>query len=257
MNNNFILKDDGKIYWIQDMPEPIEPSKAKWVVNGKTIYSYGLACKEYEKALQSAISNAVEVSNQEEVFVALARDNEWDDWYRCEGGVKEYMTLGAVYSLQCSVEKLELMRENDGNPVVHSVKALVTFPESGNNEELKSDPEVSEWLRTVDPVLYAVASAAINFARSPSGTKGKMFISKTVEQYASQQCSSLKEEFDKFKAQDNKIIFDLLVEKGRYLKRCEALEEALRKTFGYLPWREREEIEKTLNPTPKTEGTSI
>jgi hypothetical protein len=211
MNNNFILKDDGKIYWIQDMPEPIEPSKAKWVVNGKTIYSYGLACKEYEKALQSAISNAVEVSNQEEVFVALARDNEWDDWYRCEGGVKEYMTLGAVYSLQCSVEKLELMRENDGNPVVHSVKALVTFPESGN---------------------------------------------KTEQETPCQQCSSLKEENEKWRIGWNQLQETLKAQK----EENERLKADI-KTIGQIlkdgGWIDLFEKIIALNPTPKTEGTSI
>jgi hypothetical protein len=69
--NHFVLREDGKICWIEKMPE--EPTtiiiKTTRVIGGKTI-NHTLR-QNYRKALQSAIANAVEVSNQDEVFYHL------------------------------------------------------------------------------------------------------------------------------------------------------------------------------------------
>jgi hypothetical protein len=118
---HFVLKPDGKIYWVKDMPENKcldEPG-------------YGL----YKQALQSAIDNAVEVSNQEEIFERLH-------------GIAYPLNLktGTPYSLLCSVEMEQHIRakgmEIEWTKIVKpkhyqpgeawetKVTALVTFPES-------------------------------------------------------------------------------------------------------------------------------
>jgi hypothetical protein len=82
--HSFVLKEDGKIYWIENMPD----SNKSWVPEGQGLGTYS-------SALQSAIDNAIEVSNQNDVKNAFW--NKWD-----EG---EIIELGKVYSLQCRVEK--------------------------------------------------------------------------------------------------------------------------------------------------------
>jgi hypothetical protein len=109
-NNSFVLKPDGKIYWVKDMPENKcldEPG-------------YGL----YKQALQSAIDNAVEVSNQQEIFERLH-------------GIAYPLNLkkGTVYSLLCSVEKFERCTIVEMGPTATRKElALVTFPESGEKQ---------------------------------------------------------------------------------------------------------------------------
>jgi hypothetical protein len=92
---HFILKDDSKLYWIENMPE--EPS---YYERSNSIYAdKNLIHKDrYQRAIQSAIDNAVEVSNHIEVHAAI---------------LSKYQEakIGKVYSLNCRVEKLPNVEE--------------------------------------------------------------------------------------------------------------------------------------------------
>jgi hypothetical protein len=97
-NNNFKLQDDGKIY----------------VLIG---------------------DNAVEVSNQKDVLLAILRSLrigvKISEKY-FEEQISRYLTVGKPYSLLCSVEKKSEWLHGGGNKFV----ALVTFPESGEKIKL-------------------------------------------------------------------------------------------------------------------------
>jgi hypothetical protein len=109
--HSFVLKEDGKIYWIENLPkEPITiacsykgdcspcvcaadafSNKA----NRDVVDYYDDNCPiRYKQALQSAIDNAVEVSNQDEFHRNSFSINGWQP-----------LEVGKVYSLQCRVEK--------------------------------------------------------------------------------------------------------------------------------------------------------
>jgi FtsZ-binding cell division protein ZapB len=108
---HFVLKESGKIHWIENMPD--------------ADYSKGCAigCDDFSKAereqmcqcyndygrdIQSAIDNAVEVSNQEETIQQV----EWA-YNQPKGGLNK---SGKVYELQCRV-----------STDIFKTKALVTF----------------------------------------------------------------------------------------------------------------------------------
>jgi hypothetical protein len=138
--HSFILEPDGKIYWVKDMPEKIKEEDLD-----PDIYSDGHIKdrrEQYNSALQSAIDNAVEVSNQEEVLERLRGIAYPED-------VKNDTT----YSLLCSVEKetqvfVSEAIDNAGwrkcgedfysmcDPKIRRTVALVTFPESGEKIKL-------------------------------------------------------------------------------------------------------------------------
>jgi hypothetical protein len=84
----FTLKADGKIYLV-DMPEKS--------VSFKSEDRFNESMTAYSKAIQSAISNDVEVSNQEETIQQV----EWAH-NQPPGGLNK---TGKVYELQCRVEK--------------------------------------------------------------------------------------------------------------------------------------------------------
>jgi hypothetical protein len=91
--HSFVLKEDGKIYWIEDMPKQLDLKtlRKNYVYNDYKFfsgYSDGDIRKQYESEVKSAIDNAVEVSNQKEVECALGNK----------------FTVNEVYSLQCRVE---------------------------------------------------------------------------------------------------------------------------------------------------------
>jgi hypothetical protein len=183
---HFVLKNDGKIYWIQDMP--------------------------------------VEVSNQVDVKNWISNDIGKQPFRFVE------MKPNTIYSLQCSVEKLELMRENNGNPVVHSVKVLVTFPESGNKRD---------WTEDFTHENGNYMNKCANCGEQFKGHKRRPLCKECGESgnktEQCQQCSSLKEENERLKA-DIKTIGQILKDGG---------------------WIDLFEKIIALNPTPKTEGTSI
>jgi tRNA 2-selenouridine synthase SelU len=99
----------------------------------------------------------------------------------------------------------------------------------------------------------------------------KIFFLKAMEEHASQQCSSLKEENERLK-ESLKFSIKTTVEQADRIK---ALEEALRDSLQMMEqtmvYREAngltvgnvflecaiDKAMKLLNPTPKTEGTSI
>jgi hypothetical protein len=119
-NHNFILKENGLIYWVKDMPE-------------NQIHSHD-SNYLYAQELQSAIDNAVEVSNQEEVLERLHGVAYPQD-------VKN----GAVYSLLCSVE---IKQGGETNFFPTGIQnhtypvALVTFPESGEKQSQEETQEL-------------------------------------------------------------------------------------------------------------------
>jgi hypothetical protein len=116
--NSFVLKPDSKIYWVKDMP--IRENY------GGTDYSR--IESRYNSALQSAIDNAVEVSNQNDVKNAFW--SLWDEGQRME--------VRTPYSLLCSVE---IKQGGETNFFPTGIQnhtypvALVTFPESESQEE--------------------------------------------------------------------------------------------------------------------------
>ena len=64
--HHFIIKPDGKLYWIQDMP--VEPVDQKNVTA-----EYASEMVNYQQALQSAKDNAIEVLNHEQCRVWLGK----------------------------------------------------------------------------------------------------------------------------------------------------------------------------------------
>lgn len=107
----FVFKQDGTLGWIEKMPK-----KNEW----------------YKKALKSAINNAIEVSNMDDVLdVAFASDNLLQN---DEYGRKEWK-VNSVYPLNCRVEITEECRlVNMGPNATLKKKARVTFeqPEKRN-----------------------------------------------------------------------------------------------------------------------------
>lgn len=105
----FVLKPDGKIGWIEKMPEKPQPED---FLSGDVVTPFGdgymnwdafnYACNVWESERQSAIDNAVEVSNQDEVKWMLLLSGQ----HRTHGDEGQ-LKSGTVYSLQCSVEKKE------------------------------------------------------------------------------------------------------------------------------------------------------
>lgn len=129
-NNSFVLKPDGKLYWVKDMPNEPAPH-----------YTAENASKYYEQAIQSAIDSAVEVSNQEallyELYVAFSKEDKrgvsYFDWHQ---GILE---PGKVYFLLCSVELIVVDCYDEGVCIGAYQTALVTFPESESQEETQED----------------------------------------------------------------------------------------------------------------------
>lgn len=137
--NTFVLKEDGKIYYMPDVPK--EPKDVKCTgthactcaslafengANRDVVDYYDDNCPHaYQKALQSAIDNGIEVSNTDDVLdVAFASDNLLQN---DEYGRKEWK-FNSVYPLNCRVEKRAQVFHN-GVWQETKVFALVTFPE--------------------------------------------------------------------------------------------------------------------------------
>lgn len=124
----FVLKPDGKIYWVDTMPDS---------------YFYVNNAHGWRAATLSAIDNAVEVSNFDETEDALLDAHATDHGFRLE--------VGKVYSLQCRVEKekdhIQGWTKETGytNP---KVTALVTFsqPEREETQEQIFDDLFCQYL---------------------------------------------------------------------------------------------------------------
>jgi hypothetical protein len=130
-NNSFVLKPDGA-YWIEKMPfHPTDNDN--WE---ERLFN----AQQFEKDMESAIHNAIRVSNQGEVKLQLHTKFEDSE------GVWSY-EYDKPYSLLCSVEKreesfYEHVYIGHAKRIVKTV-ALVTFPESG---EKQSQEETQEQL---------------------------------------------------------------------------------------------------------------
>jgi hypothetical protein len=112
--HSFVLKEDGIIYWIENFPE------LEYTRLGDPRF------KKWEDDQKSAISNAIEVSNQKEVVTAI----------RYQVNVNSHdakLEHGIVYSLQCSVE----VKKKEMGSSIYEV-ALVTF-DSPPGEEQRED----------------------------------------------------------------------------------------------------------------------
>lgn len=104
MTHHFILKDNGLLYWVKDMPE--YPNKSHFVEMHDDV-NQTFHEKEYtaaKLAYQSAIDSAIEVSNQNDVKTKLYMIEYYG------GRTLEHITdykfkVGQIYSLECSVEK--------------------------------------------------------------------------------------------------------------------------------------------------------
>jgi hypothetical protein len=116
--HSFVLKEDGKIYWIEKMPYKPKPEYC----NSDRIHGADVI---YQQALQSAIDNAVEVSNQDEFHRNSFSINGWQP-----------LEVGKVYSLQCRVEKKETPDNRDSKLV-----ALVTFDSPPVEEQRETQEE--------------------------------------------------------------------------------------------------------------------
>jgi hypothetical protein len=155
----FVLKEDGKIYYVPDVPELIQTNAFSNDYREKAFNE--MQQRKYNDALQSAISKGIEVENQEEVLDQLWRNDE-----RINNPIpflfwKENMLphpKGNIYTLECSVEKKPLCGILGclGCPTV----ALVTFTENKDEEEDQDDlwdafgNEVNRWEHPEDGIGF-------------------------------------------------------------------------------------------------------
>jgi hypothetical protein len=137
-NHNFILKENGLIYLVKDMPGEFTQLIP---TDYATVRDFNQAMNAnknaYQCALQSAIDNAVEVSNQEETLKRLIDPKGMSsiaDWGKWAKENPNKVNFNHVYSLLCSVEKIRGSRQQGGN-LMKVEYALVTFPESGEKKE--------------------------------------------------------------------------------------------------------------------------
>lgn len=139
----FVLKPDGKIGWIEKMPEIPEGNiyrDTQWYAETG---GYKHPDEWYKDRLQSAISNAIEVENEREVKDAIG--NKYALFQSVRNGWS--IEKGKVYALQCHVEKKQFCAsdicDTDGQ-CEHcrepKTLALVTFSEpSAGVEETQEE----------------------------------------------------------------------------------------------------------------------
>jgi hypothetical protein len=181
--NTFVLKEDGKIFFVPDVPK--EPNHIdykcqnefkEWMWKSplhKNRYSDDY--DHYTKALQSAIDNGIEVSNQDETLQYLPYFPE----------------KGKLHTLNCRVEilpwsTLRILSTGDDHKKMplRGNGAHVTFPED-KPEQNKTD----HWQE-------AIKRAVKKFGYSPYivSDEYKRFCRLVGEEYASQQTASLREQ---------------------------------------------------------------
>lgn len=141
---HFILKEDGNLYVMQEVPE--EPE-----IPFNLMYSSKR--EDYLEALKRAKDNAVLVDNKEEVI-----KRHWQNWYNNASDFESYtaMIKGQIYSLEgCKMvikEKYDCQSEPDGYcwndcHCPKSKLATITFSEAAQPEETQEElKKLKEWI---------------------------------------------------------------------------------------------------------------
>jgi len=126
--HHFIIKPDGKLYWIANMPQ------YESGCNGEPICCPAGKCAtetEYQQTLQSAKDNAIEVLNWNKVGQWI---NERRDGHR---SVFESLDEGRIYSLECEVEIKDEYHKKFPEVLVKEV-ALITLSENNKKQKIDS-----------------------------------------------------------------------------------------------------------------------
>jgi hypothetical protein len=270
MNNNFILKEDGKIYHVE-MPDSNYDFNCT-VCDDWSKADKEVACKclsDYRQALQSAISNAVEVSNFDETEDALL------DTYGTHHGFS--LTKNHVYSLQCSVRKYYTAKSDNRTieemmagvtltekPLTDGVlkSVLVTFPESGNKTEQEQEQTADQMLAAAVKRHNTNGFPATTYEEDYAGGS-EMYVQESIALDAirqlQQQVNSLREQMATHDKCDE-IDWNWNPKTVALKEENERLKADI-KTIGQIlkdgGWIDLFEKIIALNPTPKTEGTSI
>jgi hypothetical protein len=229
--NTFVLKEDGKIVWIEKMPEVPSLLDCQNIHFGKPDSDSGRMLQKlaYKQAVQSAIANGIEVSNQIHV----------KDHINPFGAIGE-IEVNKPYTLNCRVEikqqEVPCPDGIEGCMVLHSrAVAHVTFPEDKPEQKrvtFDEQPErthsircasyTSEGLRkrghiagkcdcqpeaagqeqeTAEAFLKALKPQVADFDKHDKVAKVFDYYDMTgfAAQYASQQTAFLQKEVDKWK----------------------------------------------------------
>lgn len=134
--HTFVLKEDGKIYYVPDMPK--KPIYGKWHYDDAENLKKDLA---YREAIKTAIANGVEVENQDDVLCAIGNKLEHNELYTLNCWVKKdinYIPIGR--GLHYKIEGDDTLRQADlvsgGIGYMAKEIARVTFeqPEKRNPE---------------------------------------------------------------------------------------------------------------------------
>lgn len=138
---HFILKEDGEVYFIQEMPD----EKTFEQVNGSNYH--------YLLALTKAKENAIKVENKDEIKLKLFQKHKPE----FDGFENWFFKKDNVYSLECDVRVKEIPWRDgfSGTVLNYSKLAIVTF----TAEENDIDKAVAEYcrkfsLQVPDPWCY-------------------------------------------------------------------------------------------------------
>jgi hypothetical protein len=261
MNNNFILKDDGW-YWIQKMHfEPTDNDNYEERIFNR---------QQYEKDLASAIRDAVRVSNQGELKFRMhnALSN---------GRTDVVYNYNHPYSLQCSVRKYYTAKSDNRTieemmagvtltekPLTDGVlkSVLVTFPESGNKTEQEQEQTADQMLAAAVKRHNTNGFPATTYEEDYAGGS-EMYVQESIALDAirqlQQQVNSLREQMATHDKCDE-IDWNWNPKTVALKEENERLKADI-KTIGQIlkdgGWIDLFEKIIALNPTPKTEGTSI
>jgi hypothetical protein len=124
--NTFVLKEDGKIVWIEKMPEVPSLLDCQNIHFGKPDSDSGRMLQKlaYKQAVQSAIANGIEVENHKEVIAALK--------YHHLDKSRKPLEEGKLYPLHCRVEVIEEWIPGQGYNSPAKEIARVTFEQPEN-----------------------------------------------------------------------------------------------------------------------------
>jgi hypothetical protein len=119
--NTFVIKEDGKIVWIEKMPEVPSLLDCQNIHFGKPDSDSGRMLQKlaYKQALQSAIANGIKVSNLD-----YRNDFMINGWQSIE--------VNKPFTLNCRVEIIhsgDVFVNSKESGYLDAPKALVTFPE--------------------------------------------------------------------------------------------------------------------------------
>jgi hypothetical protein len=148
--NTFVLKEDGKIVWIEKMPEVPSLLDCQNIHFGKPDSDSGRMLQKlaYKQAVQSAIANGIEVSNQIHV----------KDHINPFGAIGE-IEVNKPYTLNCRVEikqqEVPCPDGIEGCMVLHSrAVAHVTFPEDKPEQKRVTFDEQPERTHSIRCASY-------------------------------------------------------------------------------------------------------